>query len=185
MNRRLLIVLFIALLLGAGSFSSLVTAQSQSTNLSADQISTIKASCTSVKDTLNQLHTNDALIRVNRGQIYESLLTKLMQRFNNRLSNNNIANSNLVITTQEYESALKLFREDYIKYDEELTKLVKMNCINNPEEFYYEIQKVRSLRKLVNSHAIKLNQLIDQYTNDFFVLKTSILTNINQTGSNQ
>jgi len=181
MNYKLIAAFFLALILCTGFVSSLAFAQTQNTGLSTDQISTIKANCKSAKDTLSQLHTNDALIRVNRGQIYESLLTKLMQRFNNRLSNNNITNSNLVATTQDYEVSLKLFREDYIKYDEELTRLVRIDCANNPEEFYYEIQKVRTLRKLVNSHAVRLNQLIDQYANEFFVVKTSI----NQSGNNK
>lgn len=161
------------------------SANAQFSSLNTDQINTIRANCSSAKDTLNQLHTNDALIRVNRGQIYESLLTKLMQRFNSRLSNNGLANSTLVGYTTEYEQTLKTFREDYIRYDEAMSKLTKMDCTNQPQEFYDEVLKVRALRQTVNVQAVKLNQLIDSYTSEFYIVKASILASLQQSGVNR
>ena len=160
------------------------SANAQFSSLSGDQLNTIRANCSSAKDTLNQLHTNDALLRVNRGQVYESLLTKLMQRFNSRLSNNSLTNATLVGYTTEYEQTLKTFREDYIRYEEALTKLTKVDCTNQPQEFYDEVLKVRALRQTVNAQAVKLNQLIDSYTSEFYIIKSSILASL-QGGGNK
>jgi hypothetical protein len=59
-----------------------VSAQSK---LSSTQTKQISDSCLLTKNTLNQLHASDALLRVNRGQIYELMYTKLMSRFNTRI----------------------------------------------------------------------------------------------------
>jgi hypothetical protein len=112
---------------------------------------------------LNQLHASDALLRVNRGQIYESMSTKLMDRFNGRVSNNGFDNTNLVAITKSYGLMLDTFRLDYITYEKQLALAISIDCPNQPVEFYDAVLSARTKRSQVNADVIKLNQFIDQY----------------------
>ena len=138
-----------------------VSAQDQP--ITSQQIDLIRGNCVSTKNTLNQLHASDALLRVNRGQIYESIETKLMNGFNGRLSNNNFNNSNIVSITNNYESTLNNFRSHYIVYEEQLATTISMDCSKQPVAFYEAISSARTKRGQVHTDVVKLNQYIDQY----------------------
>ena len=103
--------------------------------ISDRQIQLIKDNCLSTKNTLTQLHSSDALLRVNMGQSYESVSTKLMVRFNNRLANNNITNENLLSVTNSFALVLDTFRLDYISYEEQLTIAIGIDCQKQPVSF--------------------------------------------------
>ncbi|MFZ1301208.1 MAG: hypothetical protein WAQ27_01345, partial [Candidatus Microsaccharimonas sp.] len=88
------------------------TVHAQSTALTTEQIEHIRSNCVSIKSTLNQLHVSDALLRVNRGQMYESMANKLMSPFNSRLSNNGLDAKATSLVTTSYRSSLDTFRAD-------------------------------------------------------------------------
>lgn len=135
----------------------------QDSSITSQQIDLVRSSCVSTKNTLNQLHASDALLRVNRGQIYESIETKLMNGFNGRLSNNSFNNSNMASITSNYESTLNTFRSHYIIYEEQLTTAINIDCSKQPAAFYDAISSARNKRDQVHSDVVKLNQYIDQY----------------------
>lgn len=132
--------------------------------LTAEQIEQIKSSCVVTKNTLTQLHASDALLRVNRGQLYESLQTKLMDGFNGRVANNNLNNANLVSVTNSYESVLNTFRSDYIGYEEQLSSAINIDCSKQPVEFYDSVASARVKRNKVHEDVISLHSFIDQYS---------------------
>ncbi|NCS83042.1 hypothetical protein GW746_01335 [Candidatus Saccharibacteria bacterium] len=114
----------------------------------------------------------DALLRVNRGQVYEALSTKLMDRFNARLSNNQLDNKATVSVSTSYNSALNIFRSNYKAYEERLSDTLKMDCSADPSGFYWAIDDARSKRERVHGDVQRLHRLIDDYrsaVNDFLL----------------
>lgn len=145
------------------SIISLAVVAAQSVPMTDQQIDLIRNNCVSTKNTLNQLHSSDALLRVNRGQIYELISTKLMEKFNSRVSDNKFNNASLVSVTNSYESMLDTFRFDYITYEKQLVLAINIDCSKQPVVFYDAVALARTDRDQVHTDVVKLNQLIDQY----------------------
>lgn len=145
------------------SLVSFLNVSAQETTINTQQTEQIRSSCTSLKNTLNQLHSSDALLRVNRGQTYESILTKLIDKFNSRLSNNNISNDGLKSATNEYSVALDTFRQDYKSYEEKMASALNIDCVKRPAAFYDAVALARSGRMVVHADVARLNLLIDTY----------------------
>ncbi len=139
------------------------TAHAQSTALTPEQIEHIRSNCTSVKSTLNQLHASDALLRVNRGQVYESMASKLMDPFNSRLSNNRLDSKATSAVTTSYRTALDSFRTDYQDYEQKLSSAIRIDCFNQPELFHNTIEQARVNRNKVHDDVIRLHRYIDDY----------------------
>lgn len=140
--------------------------------LSDDQLRRIVANCTSAKSTLNQLHASDALLRVNRGQLYESLANRLMNNFNNRLSSNSLDAKGLLLVTTNYKAGLETFRSSYQTYERQLSAALRIDCTKQPADFYVATEDAREKRTKVHENVLKLHQYIDDYrsaVNDFFI----------------
>lgn len=141
-------------------------------SLTDDQIQRIKANCLTAKSTLNQLHASDALLRVNRGQIYESMSARLMNSFNGRLESNNLDTRGLTLVTNSYKGALESFRLDYQAYERQLSAAIKIDCTKEPVEFHEAVLDAREKRTKVHNDVIRLHQYIDDYrsaVNDFMI----------------
>lgn len=169
MPARLAIVAVIATL-----FLSIagLTSTSAQTTLTNEQLQRISANCLSIKNTLNQLHASDALLRVNRGQIYEAMSTKLMDRFNARLTSNGLDATGTMAVTNGYRTALATFRTDYQAYERQLSAALRIDCDQKPAEFHAVIEDARTLRSKVHTDVIRLHQYIDDYrsaVNDFYI----------------
>ncbi len=154
----------LALVIGASFLIFNNAKADDSSALTTEQIEKIKNSCLVTKNTLNQLHASDALLRVNRGQLYEALATKLMDGFNGRVSNNNLNNSGLVSVTNSYETALNAFRNDYIEYEEQLSAAIDIDCSKQPVEFYDSVASARTKRNKVHDDIVNLHNYIDKYS---------------------
>ena len=135
----------------------------QSPLMTDEQIERIRSNCVVAKNTLNQLHTSDALLRVNRGQIYEYMSTKLMDRFNGRASSNRFEVTDLTSAAQTYSSALATFRLSYQSYEEQLSKALAIDCRKEPVSFYDAVASARTKRTQVYVDVVKLHQHIDEY----------------------
>lgn len=159
-SRLSILCVLTALFVNSVCFINLSAEDSEMTD---QEIELIRNNCTLTKTTLNQLHSSDALLRVNSGQIYESIATKLMKRFNDRLDNNHYGNANFVSVTDSYESTLDKFRSDYIAYEEQLYRAINTDCQKQPVTFYDTISLARSKRAMVYGDVVSLNQYIDQY----------------------
>jgi len=176
-SRSLLVIcLIVATTLGGASLSR-VSAQDQP--MTNQQIELIRSNCVTAKNTLNQLHASDALLRVNMGQIYESMSTKLMDGFNGRVSNNHFNSSNLVSAMDTYNSTLDVFRADYINYEVKLSAALNVNCLNQPVSFYDSVASARTLRNMVHLDIVKLNQSMDQYQSAVTTFETDYTTATN------
>lgn len=156
----------------ASSVSVFAVQKSHAADLTAEQYGRIQANCTTIIGSLNQLHASDALLRVNRGQLYESIGTKLMNSFNGRLGNNSLDNKGLVAVTNSYQSTLATFRTDYQAYEQQLSAAMRIDCTKDPSGFHVALESARTKRATVRTDIIRLNQYIDDYRsaiNDFML----------------
>ena len=160
-NNKILTIIFASVVvLGLTSFYNV---SATDTPISNQQIDRIYGNCSQAKNTLNQLHASDALLRVNMGQIYESISTKLMTKFNSRVSNNKFDNNNLTSATNSYNSELDTFRSDYKKYEEQLNLAINVDCQKQQVSFYDAVALARTERNRVHDDIVRINQYIDQY----------------------
>lgn len=158
------------------SVSLLPQVFAQTTPLSEEHKARIRTSCVTAKNTLTQLHVSDALLRVNRGQIYESMTTKLMSRFNSRVDSNRANVKDLSATTNSYGTALTKFRADYQLYEEQLSVALRTDCTKDPEGFYNAVASARAKRTQVHNDVVILHQYIDEYKSTFETFVTAFLT---------
>lgn len=166
---RLIIFGIVASALVLAVASSSVNAQG---TLTDEQLRRISANCLSAKSTLNQLHASDALLRVNRGQLYESIGAKLMNNFNSRLTSNNLDAKGLLLVTTSYRTALETFRSDYQAYERQLSVAIRTDCDKEPAAFHLAVEDAREKRAKVHTDVVRLHQYIDDYrsaVNDFFL----------------
>ncbi len=167
MNKlRSLIVVGVGVAL-LGSVVLLSSVSAQNTPVTDAQVERIKSSCLSAKNTLNQLRASDALLRVNRGQLYVSMTTKLMTRFNTRAESNGLNAKDLVAVTNSYNAAVNTFTADYKAYEEQLSSALRIDCTKEPVTFYDAVASARIKRAQVHTDVLAVHQLIDQYTSTF------------------
>ncbi len=145
------------------SFVTMTPATATADQLTSDQIQRITSGCSSIKNTLNQLQVSDTLLRVNRGQFYESMSSKLMLKFNARLSNNGMDNNAFVAITTNYAATLNLFRSDYLVYEQQLSNTINIDCSKDPNGFNTAIVQARALRNKVHGDVVALNSQITSY----------------------
>lgn len=160
------VILSVAVIIGLGlglAGVSSAYAQSSQPDLSDEHRARISGNCSSALSSLSRLHATDALLRVNRGQLYESMSTKLMARFNSRITLNRLDGTSLVATTSNYERALATFRSDYQAYEQQMSVTLRSNCQEQPQAFYYAVADTREKRQKVHQDVQRLHSLIDEY----------------------
>jgi hypothetical protein len=135
--------------------------------LSEEQRRQIVVKCTSIKASLRQLHRSDASLRVNRGQLYEFIGTKLMARLNGRIVANRLDGGDLVASAARYDTALVNFRTVYQNYEEGLSATLRIDCVQQPEDFYYSVADIRKRRLEVYQRVTDINRYIDEYYEAF------------------
>lgn len=152
-----------AIMVSVSTLALVASSSVHAEDLTPDQAEHVKTNCVSIKSSLNQLHASDALLRVNRGQVYEAMATKLMDAFNDRLSGNQLDNKAMVTVTGNYRSELNDFRTDYILYEQKLAAALRIDCTSQPNSFYRTLEEARQLRKDVHADVTELHRLIDDY----------------------
>ncbi len=138
-----------------------------SQSLTTDEIEMIRQQCSSKQEALSRLNASDGVLRVNRGQLYESISTRLMARFNSRVASSRLDGGDLFSIVASYESGLSDFRERYIDYERALSEAMRINCSNQPEQFNDKVAEARRLRKLVHEEVVNLHSHIDDYRDAF------------------
>lgn len=126
-------------------------------------IERIRSNCVNAQTTLGRLHTSDALLRVNRGRLYESIATKLMASLNSRIVANQLDNRTLVDIYTTYEQRLTEFRVNYQTYEQSMSETLRINCENQPVSFYDKVKATSDLRKKVHASVVSLHQSINDY----------------------
>lgn len=162
--RRAVVGIVATFLVALGAtFLTSVNSQAAPVQLSSDQKSHIVSQCAQIKGSLSQLHATDALLRVNRGQAYESMSRRLMEPFNSRLSSGGFDNRAMTTYTAQYTAALSLFRTDYIAYEQKVAEALKIDCKGSPTEFYQAVMDARELRSTVHDDINKLHTTLVDY----------------------
>lgn len=172
MKRIFLSVFFLAIVFSA-AYSAVPVVQAEDQPMTEAHIARIRANCVEAQTQLSQLHTTDALLRVNRGQLYERILTKLMSPLNSRIALNNLDSSSLVAISATYEQQLMAFRLDYQQYEEAMSNTLKINCTNQPVAFYDSVADARIKRQKVHDSTVQLQESMQSYKNQFEVFASS------------
>lgn len=158
----LVFVMFAAVLTFAHS-----TVFAEDNPITDEQLVQVKNNCSGIQSVLSQVHINDTLTRVNRGQLYESIATNLMAPFSSRVSLNRLDSTNLVLATNSYQNHLQQFRDNYQDYEELLSQTMKIDCVNEPTRFYEKLQQTRKARLRVNKSTNDITNDIKQYQRAF------------------
>lgn len=145
------------------SGASLWQVMAQSTTMTEAHIERIKANCIDAQVSLTQLHTSDALLRVNRGRMYESIATKLIVPFNSRVTSNQLDGKSLIDIYTTYEKHLAEFRSNYQSYEQSMSETLRINCQNQPVSFYDKVNATSELRKKVHTSVGALHKAINDY----------------------
>lgn len=159
------VVIFSAAVVGVVGWRTSVRAEIAP--MTEAHIARIRASCVEAQSTLTQLHASDALLRVNRGQQYESISTKLMAPLNSRIALNRLDGVTLVSVAAKYEGQLADFRSRYQQYEEAMSRTLKINCTNQPVAFYDSVSDARTKREKVHAATTVLHQTVRDYKNEF------------------
>ncbi len=144
------------------------------------KIENIRQNCLSAQVVLQRIQRSDAATRVNRGQVYEVILTRLMSPFNGRLAFNRLDEaSTFTATTKKYEQAVDTFKEDYAAYEDSLSNVLKMKCQNQPVTFYDTLTATREARALVAKDIDEISKILQEYNSLVNVLQKSLPQNGN------
>lgn len=149
--------------------------RADSSEMDDAHIHRIQANCLIAQATLNRVHESDALLRVNRGQLYESISTKLMAALNSRIALNRRDDSKLSAITATYEQDLNTFRSNYQTYEEQLSAAMKIDCTKQPVAFYDAVALARTERNTVHESILTLNTEIKEYSSAFDEFKAAYL----------
>lgn len=159
-KRILVVAAFVGFLVSVGFVSSV---SAQQPTITSEQATSIRENCSDIKNTLNQLHVSDAYLRVNRGQLYESVATKLMDRFNSRLESNDFDPTEFTTVTKDYRTTLNNFRTHYQEYERQLSVAIDIDCTKKPSELFTAIESARTKRIQVHADVTVLNGYITSY----------------------
>ncbi len=178
----------VGMIAGASLLALFVCSQvsrAQSPLMSEAHIERIRSNCTETKATLSQLHASDGLLRVNRGQVYESISTKLMATFNSRASLNRLDAVQLVAVASAYERELIAFRVDYKAYEQQMSDILKIDCTKQPVAFYDAIAEARDKRMKVRQRVVALTKQINEYKVAFDAFEKQYVASLQTTQEGQ
>jgi len=167
MKRFLVFLAILGTFLGVSFLYMTIARADNEAPMTEAHIARIRNNCIDAQATLNRLHAGDALQRVNQGQLYESISTKLMAPFNSRVALAHLDGVALVSLTTTYDQELSTFRTDYQQYEEGMSNLLEMNCTNQPVAFYDAVADVRAKRQTVHDDITALQKTVQDYQNAF------------------
>lgn len=137
-------------------------------------VAMVEMDCMDVKVKLSKIHETDSLLRVNAGQGYRVVSTKLMSRLHAKIVEDRLDGSALVKKAATFEDALNDFRLDYQTYEVALTELLKMDCADQKQLFYTTLREVRTKRDAVYEDIQQLDQQIKEYRDELQEFKKTL-----------
>lgn len=167
MKRFVGLLFTLSAVLGAAMLAATAVHADSGTPMTEAHIAQIRSNCTAAQASLTQLHLSDALMRVNRGQLYESISSRLMVPFNSRIAQYTQRNVNLVSLTSTYDGQLTTFSNAYKQYEEAMTKALKIDCKNQPVAFYDAVADARAKRALTHDSVVAIQKTIKDYAAEF------------------
>jgi uncharacterized protein with gpF-like domain len=142
--------------------------------LNEDEIGLISQTCSSIKLQLKNIQKTDAKNRAKLGSYYEMINSNLMLNLNLRLVKNNMANANLSQLQTSFASERDYFKTAYTSYQRTLDDLIAIDCREKPQEFYDQLEKVRTKREKVNTSTARLLDIIEEHRAEVLGLKESL-----------
>ena len=76
---------------------------------------------------------------------------------------NGIANQDIADQQATFKSERERFRNDFIGYSQELKNLIAMDCRNNPQDFYRQLEKTRAKREDITKSIRRMNDIIKEH----------------------
>ncbi len=123
----------------------------------------LQARCDTIQTTLRRLHTNDSLLRVNTGQMYNSISVQLMAQLNSRLALNRIDSTRFVEISGRFDQERSTFSSSYSQYETALSALIRIDCKTRPTEFYAGLLTARDARLRLSTSVEALNDSLRDY----------------------
>lgn len=161
------------LVVGLVSGGSIAYAEDTAATLTDNDLARIRMNCPAVQTSLHRIHESDALARVNLGQQYETISTKLMAPFNSRVALNRLDGVAVTQTTVEFNSKLDEFRSLYQQYEQTLLRAIQLKCTDQPVTFYDTLNLARTHRVAVREAVVSLSGLVGQYGDQVQSLRDS------------
>lgn len=161
-----LLMTIATLLLGAGAHMASAQNVEQPLILTEAQSQAISDSCTVSKIALGEVHSNDAVMRVNLGQEYSNITNRLMAPLNSRIALAGRDGVELTRITAEYNQVLQEFRALYSSYDDSVQKALNIDCRQQQAEYYAAVMTAREQRQEVRAAVEQLNELARQYRSE-------------------
>ena len=142
--------------------------------ISEEQKGLISSNCSSIKFQLQKVQKADSKNRVHLGAQYESIAVNLMMNLNLRLVKNNRANADIAEQQTTFISERDRFKNDFIGYSQELDNLVAIDCKNEPDKFYDQLQLVREKRSDVDKSIHRMNEILERHRKSIIELKEGL-----------
>jgi len=162
----------VTLLLGACMVMSVREAGAAAT-ITPEKIARIRSHCVENQAALNRLHQTDAFLRNDRGNLYRTISDKLMVPLNRRLASNQLDGGALLTITADYNEAYTKFYDQYIQYDNALSKVLEINCTREPVAFYNALLIAREKRNELSKTNQTIKDLVRQYGATFTDFKAA------------
>lgn len=166
-------VLFIMSLFFSISLLPVNSASSLDFVISEEKKESIKANCTSIKESIKKVQNSDRNTRVSLGRTYQQILSDFITPLNVRLVKNNRFNYNLNDIQTRFVTAREEFNQKYISYGQTLEALFAVDCKNDPVDFYSKLIDVNKSREEVAKSTKKLEAIIDEHVDAVRELKIS------------
>lgn len=143
--------------------------------LTENQIEAINGRCLASKVALNKLHSADALLRVNLGQKYEYISSRLMAPLNSRIALNSYDGVELAQVTADFNRSLETFRNQYRTYELSVGNAIDIDCQQKPVEYYQAIELFRQHRAELHEATRDVNRLTQEYLDEFDIFSEQVI----------
>jgi hypothetical protein len=164
----------VAIAVLTGTFFMLPSFNAQAaTDITPEVVARIRARCVENQATLNRLHQTDAFLRTDRGNLYQTISSKLMVPMNRRLASNQLDGGALLTITSDYNAEYNRFYRAYVDYDNALSEVLDTDCDREPVTFYNALLDAREKRIKLSESNVKIKDHIRQYGATFAEFKTN------------
>lgn len=137
----------------------------------------ISMSCASIQTSLKNVQRNDSKTRVILGTNYQTLLSNYISPLNVRLIKNNLPDSTLISIQSEAITSRNSFTNLFVTYSQRLESLISIDCKNQPDTFYNELENVRFLRSQLEESVNKVNTVLSNHLKTVNQLREKLSNN--------
>lgn len=137
----------------------------------------ISMNCASIQTSLKNVQRNDSKTRVILGTNYQTLLSNYISPLNVRLIKNNLPDSTLISIQSETITSRNSFTNLFVTYSQRLESLISIDCKNQPDTFYSELENVRFLRSQLEESVNKVNTALSSHLKTVNQLREKLSNN--------